>query len=730
MAEVTHISIMLSFPRDALPTAKRLQAAFEEEWNTETGAITGLAVEIHHWYKEPGNPMSVDGTQGAFNERLLAKADYVIALFARDLGAPWRSKQHHRKFASGTVAEIELARQVGKTVRVFAMGTGDDSAGWLSGPPDRQPALRKELHKLELQGLPITEWTDPYQLVHWAKLAFAGDLLEGYVQGVPKGRFQRGPGLPDVPLLPDFPQLVLPPGQTNYSLLGDITHGRALMANYLASHPAQDEPCDDAVTILVDPADRPNIASALADVANRRAIADPDPDGPAVDRPNRLAAALVDDLSTGASPWLLVLHNDHKNIGATPAKLKALPGPIILQAWGGLTAHETLWDQYAETFPKRCDRQTFRAVSVGASDTDSVAKLRLQLASGQDIPDIVQLNYSEVAEFAQAGALADLRDLAEPYMDDITDDAKALMDCGGIFGLPFEVKQKLWFYRTDLFEHAGIDPLVVRTQQQFVDAGHRLQAACPGSYIWNIGPKPPQYQWGMIASGNGARYSTPDPWTIVVGTDKGTANAFQALKDLRSSGVVADIDDFTPAWEAGLADGTIASALSASWLPQFLMRFAPHLAGKWAVTTWPVIGDAEGGSEAGGSVFVIPQRAAHKEQAFRFVASMLMTKKGARAYVKANPSYVPNVIKLLDDPSVINNAYFGASLFMAQREASKQFRIFPYDASASTETLILNEQLRRYLASDDVVPDTYLRAAQDQLDTRFVHRDAISRPSN
>jgi len=406
--------------------------------------------------------------------------------------------------------------------------------------------------------------------------------------------------------------------------------------------------------------------------------------------------------------------------GTSGAASPDAPGPIVLQAWGDVTGQQTMWTEYTTAFPDQSAGQTFQATSAGQNDSDAVAKLRLELSSGQDIPDIVQLNYSEVAEFAQAGVLADLGDMTSQYVGNVTQAAQTLMKYNNtVVAIPFEVKEKLWFYRSDMFQQAGIDVTTVKTQQDFIDAGKKLQQTFPNSYMWNIASNPQQYQWDMIVSGNGASYSTQSPCAITVGTDQGLAQAFQAMKDLRNSGVVnPNFDEFTPEWQSGLADGTLASTLNASWLPQFLEQYAPDLAGKWAVTTWPQIGGADGGSEAGGSVFVIPAASQHKQESVQFLASMLMTQEGAASYVQANPSYIPNVVSLLNDPSVRNNAYFGTSLIDAYLAASQNYKLFPFDPASTTETTVLSAQLANYLASSDDSPTSYLQAAQTQLQSQ------------
>lgn len=404
--------------------------------------------------------------------------------------------------------------------------------------------------------------------------------------------------------------------------------------------------------------------------------------------------------------------------GCSPAaEIPAESGPITMQVWGDTAIAEAQFADFVKAFPDESEGLKIKVSSAGQNDADSLEKFRLALASGEDIPDILQLNYSAIPEFAEAGVLSDISEYTADYVGNVTDAAQTLMKYDDqTIGFPYEVKEKLWFYRSDLFEQAGIDVTAVKTQEDFIAAGKALQAVAPTSYVWNLGPNPEQYAWAMIVSGNDARYSTREPCEIVVGSDEGTAEAFRAVKTLRESGVVnPNFDDFSPEWQAALADGTIASTLLASWFPQFLQQYAPDLAGKWAVTTWPEIGGAIGGSESAGSVFVIPEAAKNKEAAATFLANSLMTAKGAKSFAQANPGYIPNVTELLSDPDIANNEYFGPSLIEAYEAAAEEYKIFPFDPAALKQTATLKDQMANYLASDEEDPSSFLQAAQDQL---------------
>jgi ABC-type glycerol-3-phosphate transport system substrate-binding protein len=306
----------------------------------------------------------------------------------------------------------------------------------------------------------------------------------------------------------------------------------------------------------------------------------------------------------------------------------------------------------------------------------------------------------------------------EPYLGNIGEGAKNLMQYNGVYyAVPYEIKSKLWFYRSDMFADAGIDVSQVKTQAEFLEAGAKLQEKYPSSYLWNIGPATDQYNLGMIVSGNGARYSTEEPCEIVVGSDPGVKQAFEAMYELRHNPAINDeINDWTPEWQAAFADGTLAGTLQASWTPTFIMEYAPELAGKWAVTTWPVIGGADGGSEAAGSIYVIPEASPNKEAAAKFLTGLFMDPKGAQPYTEAREGgFLPAVTAVLESDFMKNNAYFGPSLSEAFAASLQNYNVFPFDPAAGTETQVVVDQLVAYLNGSDPDPTSFLQTAQDEL---------------
>ena len=426
----------------------------------------------------------------------------------------------------------------------------------------------------------------------------------------------------------------------------------------------------------------------------------------------RLVASLTALVLTGAVIYAAA--------GASAAR-SAQKTTISFQVWGTPTVAEKLFQEWQKMYPQDAKGTSLQMVNGGANDGDSVSKLRLELAANSGVPDLVLLNKTEVPEFAVAGELTNLLPYVTSYLPGMTTAAVRLMTYDGAYvGVPYNINEKLWFYRKDLFAQAAIDPTKIHTMQEFIAAGQKLHAKFPNSYIWNLAATPQAYVLGELMSGNGSQIFDKTTGQFVVATDPGIRAAFTALAQLRASGVVdTQFDDFSPQWQSGLADGTVASVPIGSWMAEFLPMYAPKLANEWGVTVWPNIGgDANGGgSEAGGPVFVVPKAAKNQAVAMKFVEDMFMTKTGSLTTYTSGA--VPNVTAAQNSPAVLKNAYFGSSFIKAYEAASVHYKVLNYDPAALKEITILNNALDSFLASGSTDPTSYLQTAQQELTSQI-----------
>ena len=91
-------------------------------------------------------------------------------------------------------------------------------------------------------------------------------------------------------------------------------------------------------------------------------------------------------------------------------------------------------------------------------------KATITLAAGSDALDIVYVNEPMLGRFAKAGWLEPLDAYWEQYKEeyDLDDIPEAAVDAlrydGKLYAMPFAVNVMFFYYRTDLFEEAGIEP--------------------------------------------------------------------------------------------------------------------------------------------------------------------------------------------------------------------------------------------------------------------------------
>jgi ABC-type glycerol-3-phosphate transport system substrate-binding protein len=373
---------------------------------------------------------------------------------------------------------------------------------------------------------------------------------------------------------------------------------------------------------------------------------------------------------------------------------------ITFVGWGNESRYHELFDADFKAFPQLGEKYEMRYV-MAPQDTDAVAKLRLALVSGVDIPDIMEFNYSRTIEFLQQGGIfADVTSYIEPYKDNVIPEVLKLVSYKDrYYGFPTQIKTKLWFYRKDLCDAAGVDPSHVKTTDDFIAAGKKLRAKFPNAYIWNLGPQTAGYLPIEILSGNGARFSD-EKGNYIVASDPGVRRAFVDLKRIVDSGVVSRINDWSPDWQKGFADGTLASQLCAKWLTDFLPGYAgKDQSGKWAVAQWPAIGGADGGSEAGGGLFVVLDKSANKAAAADITSKLWLTRESF-VLIRKTPTFgawSPILKDLAADPKFSGNDYFGPSFAPQAAEALRKFKLFPYSPKFDQEIAILIGYLDQYL---------------------------------
>lgn len=285
-------------------------------------------------------------------------------------------------------------------------------------------------------------------------------------------------------------------------------------------------------------------------------------------------------------------------------------------------------------------------------------KLLMELASGTCAYDVINIDSSLVASFANAGYL-------EPLDEYITDAERdlffplALKSCmwnGKLYQLPTSQEPVLLFYRQDLFAQYGLGR-VPQTWDEYIEYARKLT-------IDTNGDKTPDI-WGTVVEGK----RTAEPglhffhWltslggnvvdkdgNIVINQKPGVA-ALQFIVDKVHKYKVAP-PNATEIWTIDVnnmfAQGKLAMA--PQWVYQRFLAEDPQqsrVAGKWGVELFPK-NVAYGGS-VGGLGISMPARSRNKEAAWKYMQFMVQPKVNKDLYRQGT---LPPAYAVLDDPEL------------------------------------------------------------------------------
>lgn len=388
---------------------------------------------------------------------------------------------------------------------------------------------------------------------------------------------------------------------------------------------------------------------------------------------------------------------------------------LLGMTWGSTATIEEYTKNFFEANPDLADKYEIEWVVGGEGDSDVAQSVRLALSSGEYVADFVQLNYTQVPEFAESGVLTDISDTVDAYAENIAEGALKLTNYkDDMVAFPFELKPRVWYYRSDIFEEAGIDVSQIKTTDDFIEAGKAVQKIYPDKYIWNLGSDVSPYSYYMTLSGNGAAFTDEDG-NYVLTEDEGTRKTLEDYKKMVDSGVIMNVSDWSTDWQSALADGTLVSMLSASWMAQdsLLPTYAAGQEGLWACAQWPEIAGSTGGSDAGGSVFVIPEFSEHKDEAKELLGAMTLSEEGTLAIWDSIKSYPINTKAMESGKLQSENAFFGPSLVEAEKTAIENLNIFQYTPKAMAESDIVVPYFTKAVNGEISIDDALAMAQED-----------------
>jgi multiple sugar transport system substrate-binding protein len=418
-------------------------------------------------------------------------------------------------------------------------------------------------------------------------------------------------------------------------------------------------------------------------------------------------------------------------------------GTLTVWTWAGGASYQSGYEAVIAAYPKEFKGVKINVTTPVTGDFLMAEKLNLALSGHTTLPDIVQLNYTELSQFASAGVLENLDAFFPASVENnLYAGASAVSLYGNThYAFPHQLNGKLFYYRADMFQQAGIDAQAIQTVDDFIAAGRKFTQKFPGQYIMNLNTQPPEYFFGETISA----FSPVDfvdksgNWDIT--SNQAYLKTFDFIREIKTSGIAYPVDDFTADWPEAIKNERICGFLIADWMKNFLPEYAaPSTSGKWKAILWPTfepaLADERYGSDAGGSITVVFQDAPNKDLALAVSQKAILDEKGAMAFFADN-GIVP-VLKSVKDEviSSFKNAqqpagmsattwaqlpqnFLGADYYNQEFECYDYIKIFGYDPGAIKEWGTILPQYLDQLASGSGSPSAALSGMQQAMQSQI-----------
>jgi multiple sugar transport system substrate-binding protein len=285
-------------------------------------------------------------------------------------------------------------------------------------------------------------------------------------------------------------------------------------------------------------------------------------------------------------------------------------------------------------------------------------KLLTQVAGGT-APDVAYLDQGAVGDFASRNALLALDDYVALSQAVKSDDyvpawREAASYQGKLYGLPLDGETTGLFYRTDLFEAAGIaEP--PKTWQEFEAAAKKLTNKAEKKYGFILFATEAAYYWYPWLWQAGGRLLSEDGKQIAFNSDEGR-RAAEFYVGLREYAPEDFFNSNSYDGRVAFANGTVAMYVAGAWFAGTLRNEFPDIGGLWASAPLPQ--DKQCATTIAGDTLVIFQASKNKDAAWKWI-EFLSAPQNMAAWnlgTAASPgSLLPPRTSLIEDPRAFEN---------------------------------------------------------------------------
>lgn len=289
---------------------------------------------------------------------------------------------------------------------------------------------------------------------------------------------------------------------------------------------------------------------------------------------------------------------------------------VTLNVW----AWEPTLKAVIPKFEKKYPNIKVKLNNVG-TNLDAYTALNNAIDAGKGAPDVAQMEYYALPQYAIKGALKDLSSFgASKYKSFYTPGTWSSVHWQGkIYGLPSDSGPMAFFYNKAVFDKAGVTKIPT-TWEEYYQAAKKIRKT--GSYITSDSGDAGFFD-SMVWLAGGHPYKTSKDGqsvTVSLNKDSGTQEFVKWWQKMIDEDLInTKIKGWTDDWNRALGDGSLASIITGAWMPATLVGSAPQATGKWRVAQVPTKDGQATNSENGGSTLSILSSSTKATAAYKFI---------------------------------------------------------------------------------------------------------------
>lgn len=349
------------------------------------------------------------------------------------------------------------------------------------------------------------------------------------------------------------------------------------------------------------------------------------------------------------------------------------------------------WTPSAEAqvaaFEKEYPKVKVKLVNAGTNTTE-YTKLQNAIKAGSGAPDVAQVEYYAIPQFALSDSLVDLKQYGfDKLQDDYTPGPWGSVNVGGkLVGLPQDSGPMAMFYNKTVFDKNGI--AVPKTWDEYVAAAQKLHAADPNAYITSDSGDS-GFTTSMIWQAGGRPFNVDGTKVSINLQDEGTTKWTGTWDKLVEGKLLSSVPGWSDDWFKALGNGSIATLITGAWMPGVLESSVKDGAGQWRVAPIPTYDGKPANAENGGGGQVVLKQSKNQALAAGFLKWLNNDEDSIKVFLESGG--FPSTTKDLNSSEFLASApeYFGGQkinevLVDGAKNVSTGWQYLPFQVYANS----------------------------------------------